>query len=179
MEVEQGNGNFVKECSEECLPSAYPGPPGSTVTNCTPCPYEGQVYNYLTVPPSCECDVNKGYVRAADRCVPETFTEQFTVSTSPFSESFANQVSYSAIETQTGDGTWSLSTFAHQSGTLQYYYMDAAVGCTTFKDVKKCQLLANLCVLQVYNEDAVVCKLYKDALSKQNDGIAYEEYYNN
>ena len=41
MEVEQGSGNFVKECSEECLPSAYPGPPGSTVTNCTPCPYEG------------------------------------------------------------------------------------------------------------------------------------------
>ena len=91
--------------------------------------------------------MNQGYVKAADRCVSDIFTERFTVSTSPFAESYANQVSYGAIETQSGDGTWSLSTFAHQSGTLQYYYMDAAVGCTTFKDVQKCQLLANLCVL--------------------------------
>ncbi len=44
---------------------------------------------------------------------------------------------------------------------MQYYYLDAAVGCTEFKNVQKCQLLANLCVLQMYNSDSVVCKLYK------------------
>lgn len=136
------------------------------------------MYNYLTDPPSCQCDINQGYVTAADRCLPETFTEKYTLTTSPFAESYANQISYGAIETEAGGG-WTLSTFAHQSGTLQYYYLDAAVGCTTFKDVQKCQLLANLCVLQLYNEDAVVCSLYKDTLSKQQGSLAYDQYYNN
>ena len=60
---------------------------------------------------------------------------------------------------------------------MQYYYLDAAVGCTKFKDVKKCQLLANLCVLQLYNEDAVACKLYKDTMNTL--GTENIEYYNN
>lgn len=45
---------------------------------------------------------------------------------------------------------------------MQHYYLDAAVGCAEFKDVQKCQLLANLCVLQLYNTASVVCSLYRD-----------------
>ena len=41
--------------------------------------------------------------------------------------------------------------------------------------MKKCQLLANLCVLQLYNEDATVCRLYKDAVSKLNGSV--QPYY--
>ena len=65
------------------------------------------------------------------------------------------------------------------SGTIQYYYLDAAVGCAEFKDVQKCQLLANLCVLQLYNSAAEVCALYKNIVETLPDDteLAYPEYY--
>ena len=46
--------------------------------------------------------------------------------------------------------------------------------------MKKCQLLANLCVLQLYNTDTVACKLYKDLVANITDptSLAYPENYN-
>lgn len=177
MEVDNGTGTFVKQCSQSCNPDAWPGPTKVRVDACYPCPFEGQIYDYLTVPPTCACDPNKNFVDAAGQCLLTSFANEFTSTASDFSESRAIQISYNSVETRnTGSGQWSLSLISHNSGTMQYYYLDAAVGCSEFKDVKKCQLLANLCVLQLYNQASVVCSLYRDIV-KNLDTLAYPDYY--
>jgi len=44
-----------------------------------------------------------------------------------------------------------------KSGTFDYYYLEAAVGCQKHKITKSCQTLANLCVLQLYDMNTKVC----------------------
>ena len=146
----------MKQCSAECAVEAWPGPNDAVVTECVRCPYEGQIYNLNTVPPSCECIADE-YETAAGKCIKNEYAEGFDTSN-------AQLVSYSAIETLTADGLWSVSPNTHTSGTMEYFYLDAAVGCVTFKDVQKCQLLANLCVLQVYNSASEVCRLYQQTV---------------
>lgn len=48
------------------------------------------------------------------------------------------------------------------SDTYNYLYYDAAVGCQEYGNPQKCQVLANLCVLQLYNERALVCSLFQN-----------------
>ena len=110
----------------------------------------------------CICDARNNWVKAADTCLRADIAEEFTAADSEFAVSRANQISYGAIETQSSDGLWTLSPNTHNSGTIQHYYLDAAVGCTQFKDVQKCQLLANLCLLAMYNTNNEVCALYKE-----------------
>ena len=125
----------------------WPGPLDATVPACTPCPYEGQSYNELTVPFKCACDETAGFINSAGKCLSTKYTDNYTSAVSPYAVSFAIQISYSAIETEAADGSWQTSPNTYTSGMMQYYYLDAAVGCTEFKDIQKCQLLANLCVL--------------------------------
>ena len=80
------------------------------------------------------------------------------------------------METESSNGVWTNSPQTHTSGAIQYYYLDAAVGCTEFGDVSKCQLLANLCVMQMYVK-SVVCDLYKDTVAANPNAEAYPDYY--
>ena len=97
------------------------------------------VYDYLAIPPVCVCDLNQGYLPAGDQCLLEEDTLAFTAATSQYAESRANQISYGSIETRTSTGAnWSISSITHNSGTIQYYYLDAAVGCTVYKNIQKC-----------------------------------------
>ena len=123
-----------------------------------------------TQPPTCECNANEGYVPAAGKCLKEDLTEGFDSSN-------AQLISYSAIETLSSDGIWSVSPNTHNSGTFQYFYLDAAVGCVTFNDVQKCQLLANLCVLQLYNSASEACDLYRKTVEALPNNLAYPDYY--
>jgi hypothetical protein len=146
MEVDTESG-FVKRCSADCDANAWPGPIGGFVPACFPCPFEGQIYDYNTIPPSCVCSTTANFITAADQCLNLDFTAAYTNANSQYSNSRANQISYSSIETRNSNGDFSISSITHNSGTIQHYYLDAAVGCTEFLDVQKCQLLANLCVL--------------------------------
>ena len=103
-------------------------------------------------------------------------TTKFTDANSEYSDSRAFQISYDSVETITG-GTITTAPLTATSGTIQYYYLDAAVGCDVYKDIKKCQLLANLCVLQLYDSQTEVCKLYKDIVKELPDELPYPEYY--
>ena len=179
MEVDDGTntGTLFKQCSDPCDQSAWPGPEGTTINACQPCPHEGQSYDYLQTIPVCVCDEASGWVTAADGCLLQSITTRFTDANSEYAESRANQISYSSIETRTGPGTdWAISAITHNSGTIQYYFLDAAVGCTQLKDVQKCQLLANLCVLMLYNPNSEVCALYKDTVAELPD-LAYPDFY--
>lgn len=169
--------NNSKSCSQTCDADAWPGPLDTNVPACVRCPFEGQVYNRNTDDnvSVCECDA-RTYVPAAGICIPAADAQRFTRDNSEFSTDVAYTISYSFIETKSSTG-YTISPQSASSGTIQYYYLDAAVGCDEYRDVKKCQLLANLCVLQLYDPQAVVCKLYKDIVEKLDAGQAYPENY--
>ncbi len=46
------------------------------------------------------------------------------------------------------------------SAPMEHLYLKNAVGCTVYKDIKSCQSLANLCVLNLYNEQSLPCILF-------------------
>lgn len=52
------------------------------------------------------------------------------------------------------------------SDTIYYLYNEAAVGCTVYSNPESCQILANLCVLVLYNQGHPLCKLYRNSVSK-------------
>ena len=59
------------------------------------------------------------------------------------------------------------------SDTFNYFYLKAVFDCYTYNDIKACQQLANLCVLQLYNLRSTVCKAYNYIanLTEQNPNI--------
>lgn len=44
-------------------------------------------------------------------------------------------------------------------------YYDAAVGCSQYQDPKSCQVLANLCVLQLYGPKTTICSFYQSQVA--------------
>jgi hypothetical protein len=46
-----------------------------------------------------------------------------------------------------------------QSDVFVQFYLESAVGCYYNDDPEKCQILANLCVLQLYDLTTNACKL--------------------
>ena len=147
------------------------------VPACYKCPFEGQIYefNIDSTKPVCACQVDE-WKSAAGKCINQEFTGKFTEGNSQYSESIASQITYNAVETESADGLWTVSPQQHSSGTIQYYYLDAAVGCTEFGDVQKCQLLANLCVMQMY-ASGVICDLYRDTVQQSTAELADPDYY--
>lgn len=161
--VESGN---QKTC-QACDPSAYAGPATNrVVTECQRCPQEGQSYNKLRNPWVCECDstLAGAYSQAGDMCY-------FTSVTAPLAAD-SKQIEYRAVETRNkNDGTLNL-----QSGIMSFYYTQAVVGCETYGQPKACQMIANLCVLNLYKASADACKKFKeitDSKTKQ----AHPEFY--
>lgn len=61
------------------------------------------------------------------------------------------------------------------SDLISYYYYNATLGCLQFDDPNSCQLLANLCVIQMYNEDTKVCAALLQKMAK-NTELANEQY---
>jgi hypothetical protein len=54
-----------------------------------------------------------------------------------------------------------LDPFTLNSDVFEQFYVDAAVGCKYENSPQACQTLANLCVLQLYNEQTTACQLFK------------------
>lgn len=44
-------------------------------------------------------------------------------------------------------------------------YYEAAVGCSQYQDPKQCQVLANLCVLQLYGAKTTICSFYQSQVA--------------
>ena len=55
-----------------------------------------------------------------------------------------------------------------ESDTIQYFYLKSAFKCMKEQDIKSCQILANICVLQLYDLQTVPCQLYKFINDKQD-----------
>ena len=147
----------AKLCSP-CNSSSYAGPNNRPIYSCDVCPLEGQVYTQTTIPWTCSC-VTTFYTSSHDICLINTDVQ--TISTSYPLES-ARTINYDYVETS-GSSLGQVTVVI--SDTYNYLYYDAAVGCEVYRNPEKCQVLANLCVLQMYNERTLVCSLFQNILS--------------
>jgi hypothetical protein len=59
--------------------------------------------------------------------------------------------------------------FEINSDIYRQFYVKSAIGCKVDKSPHDCQMLANLCVLKLYDEKSSVCKLYRDILKEVKD----------
>ena len=146
---EDGSYRETKACVA-CTDQSYFLGPGSH--ECVPCPHPGMVRdpddNY-----KCKCGVD--YRQSGNTCI---LPNEITEIESQFPEENARTVNYYSMESKDGIGSYSLSA----SATFDYYYLQAARNCSTYQDILGCQVLGNLCVLQLYNEESTVCRLFKD-----------------
>lgn len=102
-----------------------------------------------------ECFCNSSYFTSQNSCINSLSAEDITV-TYPISEAII--VIYQKLESGSGVGQKNVTA----SATFEYYYMKAAYDCYMFYDIVACQQLANLCVLQLYNQKSTVCRLYRE-----------------
>lgn len=106
-----------------------------------------------------ECFCSSSYFTSQNSCINSLEAEDIT-SSYPVSEAII--VIYPDLES--GSGTSQKNITA--SSTFEYFYIKAAFDCSKYYDIIACQQLANLCVLQLYNQKASVCKLYRQITSK-------------
>lgn len=116
---------------------------------------------------SCVCET-AGFEQQSTLCVNSTlYTE--TIS-NVYSISTSNEVRYTNVISET---TNSGTGIASQSNTFEYLLPQAIFECVNYQYYKQCQILANLCVLQMYSESSAPCEalqnLANNTSAQQND----------
>jgi hypothetical protein len=144
-----------KSC-EPCAANAYPGPNNRAIYECSECPQEGEVYTPTTVPWTCSC-VSTSYTSSYGKCLLNT---DLTTLRASYPIETSRTVGYDFVESGSSNSNTLGQVSIAISDTFNYLYYDAAVGCQVYEDPKKCQTLANLCVLQLYYERTSVCQLF-------------------
>lgn len=86
------------------------------------------------------------------------------------------QLKFDTLEDSSKSITLDSSTIYYGMNSLyfcivlyQHYYLQAGVGCYFYndeRDIKSCQTLANLCVLQHFDHEQAACELFEDIQSQ-------------
>lgn len=140
-----------KQC-KECPPGTYPGPDGP-VYECKACPY-GKIYEKNRNPWECLCDLT-AFTTAGDTCIP--ISESIFLTTSfPINTAKSITLNYAETSDPLQDSTISVSS----SDTVDYLYLKSGYKCLKESDIESCNALANICVLQMYDQNNPACKLY-------------------
>lgn len=150
--ADDGSYLSTKRCQPCGSLNNYPGP---NAHECQACPDPGMIRESTTY--ECVCNPS-GYKQSGNTCVSTAESEAIE---SRYPLETARNVIYSDHESGDGMGTYALSA----SDTFTYYYLQAARNCSDYESVQGCQVLANLCVLQLYSEESTVCKLYQSIMS--------------
>lgn len=168
--ADDGSYLTTKRCQSCGSLNYYPGP---TAHECKVCPDPGMIRESTTY--ECVCDPN-GYKQSGDTCVSTSEAEGIE---SIYPLETARNVIYYEHESSGSIGTYALSA----SSTFTYYYLQAARNCSNYNSdssteddsdynydydsIRGCQVLANLCVLQLYSEESTVCKLYQNLMQSR------------
>lgn len=155
---------------QACPPNEYQGPNTTSIWECVACPFPAMVYNTQTTPWTCMCP-SANWTSAANECVSVADQSQLA---NGYPLEYARQITYhSVLDINNQITTKSLS----YSDLYNYYYYYAAIGCWKENDPTKCQILANLCVLQLYNEQSTVCQFFEYLVEDTGKPLA-NSYYN-
>lgn len=143
------NGDYLdkKQCVG-CTVNFYTGPSSHSCQACSD--------PLMTRDSSYKCQCPSGYTMSQTKCVLNSVNVQNNFLLGPYSSTNAINVIYNSNQNSQGIGTYSISS----SSTFSYYYVKAANDCLFNNLVQGCQILANMCVMQLYNQMTVVCQLY-------------------
>ena len=123
---------------------------GDEAYDCTPCPDPHMSYDGTR----CVCDApDYTAAPAGTQCL---WTAHYTDVTGEYSIESAATVSFDAI-VEDGSDAPSVSVV---SAVFEDLFPRAATTCKYATDTVGCQTLANLCVLQMYDEEAPACELF-------------------
>jgi hypothetical protein len=131
------------------------------VYECIACP-KGKIYDTTSTPWRCACDLSN-QVAAGGECI-SIADSQFITNSYPIN--IANSLTFENVETSNSNVDSTL-TIAN-SDTFDYLYLKSAHQCLESLDNKSCQVLANLCVLQLYDTTNPVCSLYQHINNARN-----------
>ena len=109
------------------------------------------------------CTCNSGYIAFGVAQVGPLECVQSSVSSEFSSDNAATDVKYYGAATQT------LSSI-----TFEHYYVKSAVRCKYYsgpEDMEYCQALANLCVLQLYNDQSSACSTFLDIMDERSGDV--------
>lgn len=98
------------------------------------------------------CACSAAYTQVNDVCL-NTATYNDIQTTYPASSAYT--VKYNDVESAAGGSTTSVT-----SAVLSQWFYEAAVKCKRQAGVEWCQMLANMCVLQMYETSASACALF-------------------
>ena len=130
----------------------------ASIYECQSCPDENMIMSSSFV-----CSCNSGYTAfgieqiGALECVSTTISSEFS------GDNAATDVEYYGAATQ------SLSSI-----TFEHYYVKSAVRCKYYsgpEDMEYCQALANLCVLQLYNDQTSACATFLDIMNERSGDV--------
>lgn len=126
----------------------------SPIYQCSYCG-DGKVYDKSQSPWACTCDLTN-YVKAGNDCIPIS-EAQFIITNYPVN--IAKSLIFLNEETldKNVDGSLTIAN----SDTIEYLYLKAGYDCLKTSKIESCQTLANLCVLQLYDLNNPICKLYQ------------------
>lgn len=142
----------TKECFE-CADNTYPGPP-LPAYYCKACP-DNQSYDKSSTPWKCAC-ISPNQVVAGDECLSLADSQ---IITNLYPLNVAKSLTFNNLET--GDSNVDSTLTIANSDTIDFLYLKSAYNCLNNINSKSCQVLANLCVLQLYDQNNPVCKLYQ------------------
>jgi hypothetical protein len=140
-----------KKCVE-CPKETFPGPEGP-VYQCKACGY-GKIYDKNRNPWECICDMTS-FITAGDICLP--INESIFLTTNyPINTAKSISMNYAETADPLQDSTISVSS----SDTLDFLYLKSGYKCLKESNIESCNALANICVLQMYDQNNPACKLY-------------------
>ena len=119
------------------------------------------VYNPATSPWQCEC--SDGWVSAGSTCVSKEGLEKLEDDRYMESSDFVTYYDVIDAEGEVEDPPVTVEG----SAVYRELYIASAIGCRDDGNPQACQTLANLCVLQLYNERTAACRLFKDLTGKK------------
>jgi meckelin len=130
------------------------------IYSCQYCPDPRMTLSFFSGSYNCNCD--SGYTLAGDKrigpqsCVDSSLSSEFS----------------GTIEDAASRGRYAPATI--DSLVLRHYFKAAATGCKYHSgtlDSEACQILANLCVLSLYNFVTGACKAFTDIMALRDDGV--------
>ena len=116
---------------------------------------DGKIYDKTQTPWTCTCDLTT-FVKAGNDCLPITEAQFITTN---YPVNIAKSLIFTNEETldKNVDGSMTIAN----SDTIEYLYLKSGYECLKTSKISSCQTLANLCVLQLYDKNNPICKLYK------------------
>jgi len=114
-----------------------------------------------SVPSKCVCN-KPSYTEAGSDCI-ETSVAQNITNNYAINNIITLKYNKELELKKNSDGSWALDNYViTNSNTISMLFLDNAYKCSQKQDTKACQVIANICVLHLYDTTNDACKIITD-----------------